>query len=97
MQNTTSLDQATDYLLRQPSFLLGGISLGLGGALGGGLGGGEQDELARALAMSLGENVMVSTDPTSETNDGRSREDQVHSTIMILSKSNHHYLMLLLQ
>ena len=65
--------------MRQPSFLLGGISLGLGGALGGGLGGGEQDELARALAMSLGENVMVSTDPTSETNDGRSREDQVHS------------------
>jgi hypothetical protein len=32
--------------------------------------------------MSLGENVMVSTDPVSETNEGRSREDMVS---MILS------------
>ena len=44
---STTLDQATDYLLRQPSLLLGGISLGalggnLAGALGGALGGGEQ-------------------------------------------------------
>ena len=36
-----------------------------------------QDELARALAMSLGENVMVSTDSASDTNEGRSREDMV--------------------
>jgi Ubiquitin interaction motif len=50
--------------------------LGLGGAMANALGG-EQDDLARALAMSLGENVMVSTDPTTEGADGRSREDQV--------------------
>ena len=44
---STTLDQATDYLLRQPSLLLGGMSLGtlggnLAGALGGALAGGEQ-------------------------------------------------------
>ena len=47
---STTLDQATDYLLRQPSLLLGGISLGalggnLAGALGGALGGGEQVDI----------------------------------------------------
>ena len=68
--------QATDYLLRQPSYLLGGNLLGLGGAMAGALGG-EQDDLARALAMSLGENVTVSTDPTNEGPDGRPREAQV--------------------
>jgi hypothetical protein len=70
-------------LLRQPSYLLGSISLGgLGHAALAGAGalGGEQDELARALAMSLGENVMVSTDPTSENADGRNKEDQVKTT-----------------
>ena len=80
--------QATDYLLRQPSYLLGSISLGgLGHAALAGAGalGGEQDELARALAMSLGENVMVSTDPTSENADGRNKEDQVIKLKIVFS------------
>jgi hypothetical protein len=68
-------------LLRQPSYLLGGNLLGLGGAMANALGG-EQDDLARALAMSLGENVMVSTDPTTEGADGRSREDQVRRCLL---------------
>jgi len=43
--------------------------------------GGEQDDLARALAMSLGENVTVSTDPATDGPDGRPREDQVSSVL----------------
>ena len=74
--------QATDYLLRQPSYLLGGNLLGLGGAIAGALGG-EQDDLARALAMSLGENVMVSTDATAEGGEGKNREDQVSPSSLV--------------
>jgi hypothetical protein len=45
--------------------------------LAGGPLGGEPDDLARALAMSLGDNVVVSTDPVAEGSDGRNKEDQV--------------------
>merc|ERR1719186_2585309 len=51
-----SLDAATDYLLNNPlPPLQQSLSAGFGP-------GGEQDDLMRAIAMSLGENVMVSTD-----------------------------------
>ncbi len=55
---------------------------GLGGALGGGLVANDNED--RQIAMSIGENVTFSTDSTSETNDGRSREDQVKLTLVIL-------------
>ena len=48
-----SLDAATDYLLNNP---LPPLQQSLGGGVG------EQDDLMRAIAMSLGENVIVSTD-----------------------------------
>jgi len=54
-----SLDAATDYLLNNPlPPLQQSLATGFGGQ------GGEQDDLMRAIAMSLGENVMVSTDGT---------------------------------
>jgi len=51
-----SLDAATDYLLNNP---LPPLQQSLPSGFGPG---GEQDDLMRAIAMSLGENVMVSTD-----------------------------------
>jgi len=52
-----SLDAATDYLLNNPlPPLQQSLAPGFGGQAG------EQDDLMRAIAMSLGENVMVSTD-----------------------------------
>jgi len=51
-----SLDAATDYLLNNP---LPPLQQSLAAGFGPG---GEQDDLMRAIAMSLGENVMVSTD-----------------------------------
>merc|ERR1719309_1602657 len=54
-----SLDAATDYLLNNPLLpLQQSMATGFGGQAG------EQDDLMRAIAMSLGENVMVSTDGT---------------------------------
>ena len=51
-----SLDAATDYLLNNP---LPPLQQSIAGGFGPG---GEQDDLMQAIAMSLGENVMVSTD-----------------------------------
>merc|ERR1719186_930827 len=51
-----SLDAATDYLLNNP---LPPLQQSIAGGFGPV---GEQDDLMRAIAMSLGENVMVSTD-----------------------------------
>jgi len=54
-----SRDAATDYLLNNPLPPLQQImATGFGGQTG------EQDDLMRAIPMSLGENVMVSTDRT---------------------------------
>jgi hypothetical protein len=54
----------------------------LGATLGGGLVANDNED--RQLAMSIGENMTFSTDPASETNDGRSREDQVKLILVIL-------------
>ncbi|XP_054708625.1 E3 ubiquitin-protein ligase HUWE1-like [Uloborus diversus] len=60
--NTNSLEQATDYLLSYPSSLGRGSavgppppSLGMDWEMS------EEDQMLRAIAMSLGENVLVST------------------------------------
>jgi E3 ubiquitin-protein ligase HUWE1 len=69
VEATSSLDQATDYLLR-PQAVLSNYGMGLVSGMG------EQEDLARALAMSLGDNVMVSTDPSSEASESRQKEDE---------------------
>ncbi|XP_059079512.1 E3 ubiquitin-protein ligase HUWE1-like isoform X2 [Tigriopus californicus] len=72
IQSTGSLDQATDYLLTNPfpppSVPVVGLSRGGAVASGGSFssagpsmsGAADQDELMRAIAISLGENVLVS-------------------------------------
>ena len=79
MRNTSTLDQATDYLLNNPLPTLRPSS-GLGGpgpsvalapassVLSGSST--EQDDLMRAIAMSLGENVIMSTDAPPGTSEG---------------------------
>eukprot|EP00095_Tigriopus_kingsejongensis_P000123 maker-scaffold450_size166944-snap-gene-0.20 protein:Tk00123 transcript:maker-scaffold450_size166944-snap-gene-0.20-mRNA-1 annotation:"hypothetical protein DAPPUDRAFT_313219" len=91
IQSTESLDQATDYLLNDPfpttpNVSVGGSSGAPGESLGGtGSAGGsgstgpgaDQDELMRAIAMSLGENVLLSGGSSSgpgEKNIGQKRE-----------------------
>jgi len=66
-----SLDAATDYLLNNPlPPLQQSLSTGFGQ-------GGEQDDLMRAIAMSLGENVMVSTDGAEAgTQQGENKESE---------------------
>lgn len=63
INNTGSIDQAADYLLNNPP--LPPLNAGASGSGAPGSQGGEQDELMRAIAMSLGENVMVSSDSQS--------------------------------
>ena len=65
-----TLDQATDYLLNNPLPPLQ-VMPGLGSGVG------EQDDLMRAIAMSLGENVTVSTEVTGETDTNKETADQV--------------------
>ena len=93
IQNTNTLDQATDYLLIHPRPLgntsrsvvppvpemadnlqvIRGIAPSLGG---GGQPAGEQDELMRAIAMSLGENVSVSTSEPAENSEAKKEEQE---------------------
>jgi len=47
IEATTSLDQATDYLLRPPAVLLGNYGIGLASGMG------EQEDLARALVRKF--------------------------------------------
>ena len=61
-----TLDAATDYLLNNPlTPLQQSLSSGFGPT-------GEQDDLMRAIAMSLGENVIVSSDATETPSAGAS-------------------------
>merc|ERR550532_3890890 len=69
-----SLDAATDYLLNNPGTPILLPSLPQEG-------GGEQDDLMRAIAMSLGEGVMVSTEAsetpaTAETKDTEQNKEE---------------------
>ena len=88
LQSTNSLDQATDYLLNNPLPPLRQPSLGsrfappslgqLGAAFD--FSSGEQDDLMRAIAMSLGENVIVSTDPANpEAASGEAKKEATAS------------------
>lgn len=61
LMNTNSLEQATDYLLSYPSSLGRGSTSGNSGSLGMDWEMSEEDQMLRAIAMSLGENVLVST------------------------------------
>ena len=96
IRNTSTLDQATDYLLTTHHNPLLNLrsSVTLGGPAPSGamappssaLGGGstEQDDLMRAIAMSLGENAIMSTDSlasgTNEVNNTAStRKDEMES------------------
>ena len=96
IRNTSTLDQATDYLLTAHNNPLLNLrsSVGLGGAGPSGaiapppsaLGGSsvEQDDLMRAIAMSLGENAIMSTESqppgANDGNNGTSvRKEEIES------------------
>ena len=75
-----SLDAATDYLLNNP---LPPLQQSIAGGFGPG---GEQDDLMRAIAMSLGENVMVSTDGGEGAPGGSSTANQDAAAVEAAAK-----------
>ena len=88
--STTTLDQATDYLLSNPQIAtppapdpmqaLAAAGMGSGAAAiaaaAAAASGADQDELMRAIAMSLGENVVVSTDGAAGQKDLKKQEEE---------------------
>ncbi|XP_046372246.1 E3 ubiquitin-protein ligase HUWE1-like isoform X1 [Haliotis rufescens] len=67
--HTTSLEQATDYLLNHPPPALQVPGLGMDMDMS------EEDQMMRAIAMSLGENVVMSTDQEEPKKEEKKEEE----------------------
>ncbi|KAG2455474.1 HUWE1 ligase, partial [Polypterus senegalus] len=68
--NTSTMEQATEYLLTHPPPLLGGVDLSMS----------EEDQMMRAIAMSLGQDISMEQRSDSPEETARRKEEEERKT-----------------